>query len=54
MRFWLAEEGEAAMRLLTLRQPGYQVRLVAWHERLLREGISAGRLDLSADPHEVA
>jgi len=54
MRFWLAEEGEAAMRLLTLREPGYQVRLVGWHERLLREEAEAGRLELSADPPEVA
>jgi AcrR family transcriptional regulator len=54
MRFWLAEEGEAAMRLLTLREPGYQVRLVGWHERLLREEIDAGRLELTADPPEVA
>jgi AcrR family transcriptional regulator len=54
MRFWLAEEGEAAMRLLTLRQPGYQVRLVGWHERLLREEAEAGRLELAADLHEVA
>jgi len=54
MRFWLAEEGEAAMRLLTLREPGYQVRLVGWHERLLREEAEAGRLELAADLREVA
>jgi AcrR family transcriptional regulator len=54
MRFWLAEEGESAMRLLTLRAPGYQVRLVGWHERLLREEADAGRLELAADLHEVA
>jgi AcrR family transcriptional regulator len=54
MRFWLSEEGEAAMRLLTLREPGYQVRLVGWHERLLREEAAAGRLELAADLHEVA
>ena len=54
MRFWLAEEGEAAMRLLTLREPGYQVRLVGWHERLLREETDAGRLELTAGPPEVA
>jgi AcrR family transcriptional regulator len=54
MRFWLAEEGEAAMRLLTLRRPGYQVRLVGWHERMLREEADAGRLALAADLHEVA
>lgn len=54
MRFWLAEEGEAAMRLLTVREPGYQVRLVGWHERMLREEAEAGRLELEAELHEVA
>jgi AcrR family transcriptional regulator len=54
MQFWLAEEGESAMRLLTLREPGYQVRLVDWHERLLRDEADAGRLALPADLHEVA
>lgn len=54
MQYWLAEEGESAMRLLTLRDPGYQARLIGWHERLLREEADAGRLDLPADLHEVA
>ena len=54
MRFWLAEEGEAAMRLLTLRKPGYQARLVGCYERMLDEEATAGRLELAADLHEVA
>jgi len=54
MRFWLREEGEAAMRLLTLREAGYQVRLVGWHERMLREEADAGRLELAAELHDVA
>ncbi len=54
MQYWLAEEGESAMRLLTLRDAGYQVRLIGWHERLLREEAEAGRLELPADLHEVA
>jgi AcrR family transcriptional regulator len=54
MKFWLAEEGESAMRLLTLRGPGYQARLIGWHERLLGEESEAGRLELPADLHEVA
>lgn len=54
MQYWLAEEGERAMRLLTLRDLGYQARLIGWHERLLREEADAGRLDLPADLHEVA
>ena len=54
MQYWLAEEGESAMRLLTLREPGYQARLIGWHEQLLREEAEAGHLDLPADLHEVA
>jgi AcrR family transcriptional regulator len=54
MQYWLAEEGESAMRLLTLRDPGYQARLIGWHEQLLQEEAEAGRLDLPADLHEVA
>ncbi len=54
MQYWLAEEGENAMRLLTLREPGYQARLIGWHEGLLREEAEAGRLELPADLHEVA
>jgi AcrR family transcriptional regulator len=54
MQYWLAVEGENAMRLLTLRDPGYQARLIGWHERLLREETEAGRLDLPAGLHEVA
>ncbi len=54
MQFWLAEEGESAMRLLTLGPPGYQARLVEWHERMLREEVEAGRLELPANLHEVA
>jgi AcrR family transcriptional regulator len=54
MQFWLAEEGESAMRLLTLREPGYQARLIGWFEGLLRDEADAGRLDLPADLHEVA
>jgi AcrR family transcriptional regulator len=54
MQFWLAEEGESAMRLLTLREPGFQARLVGWEERMLREEAEAGQLDLPADLHEVA
>jgi AcrR family transcriptional regulator len=54
MQYWLGEEGESAMRLLTLRSPGFQARLVSWHERVMREESDAGRLDLPAELHEVA
>lgn len=54
MQTWLANEGESAMRLLTRHQAGFQPRLVDWLERLLREEVDGGRLDLPADVHEVA
>jgi AcrR family transcriptional regulator len=54
MKMWLANEGEAAMRLLTRHQAGYQPRLVARLEELLAEEVDGGRLDLPADVHEVA
>ena len=54
MQTWLAAEGESAMRLLTLREAGFQARLMDWNERLLREEAEAGRLHLPADLHEVA
>ena len=47
MRFWLTEEGEAAMRLLTLRKPvsGAARRLArsCWTRRRRRAGSSRGR-----------
>jgi len=54
MQYWLSEEGESAMRLLTVREPGYQARLIDWNETLLREEVERGRLDLPADLHDVA
>jgi AcrR family transcriptional regulator len=54
MRHWLAQEGEAAMRLLTLRESGYQERLVGWFERLLAEEADAGHLELDAEVRDVA
>src|SRR5437660_6188805 len=37
MRRWLADEGELAMRLLTRHDTGFQPRLIAAVERLLRD-----------------
>jgi AcrR family transcriptional regulator len=54
MRRLLSEEGELAMRLLTLRDAGFQPRLIGAFEELLREEADAGRLDLPADLHDVA
>jgi AcrR family transcriptional regulator len=54
MRRLLSEEGELAMRLLTLRDAGFQPRLIGAFEELLREDADAGRLDLPADLHDVA
>jgi AcrR family transcriptional regulator len=54
MQTWLAGEGESAMRLLTRHGAGFQPRLVARLERLLREEVDAGHLELPVDVHEVA
>jgi AcrR family transcriptional regulator len=54
MQTWLANEGEAAMRLLTRHAAGFQPRLVGRLEELLQEEVDAQRLDLPADVHEVA
>lgn len=53
-RRWLAEEGESAMRLLTLRDPGFQPRLIRAIERLLQEETAAGRMASPIDLHELA
>jgi len=54
MQRWLAEEGEHAMRLLTRHETGFQPRLIAAIEALLREEADAGRLELPVDLHELA
>jgi AcrR family transcriptional regulator len=54
MQRWLAEEGEAAMRLLTRHDTEFQPRLIAAIEALLRREAGLGALDLPADLHEVA
>ena len=54
MRRWLAEEGEAAMRLLTRHQTGFQQRLIDAVHDLLLEETDAGRLALPVDLREVA
>lgn len=54
MRYWLREEDESAMRLLTRSATGFQPRLIGWMEDLLRQEAEAGRLDIPADLHEVA
>src|SRR5438270_9123973 len=46
MQRWLAEEGEHAMRLMTRHEPGFQPRLIAWIEGVLRQEAAAERLDL--------
>jgi hypothetical protein len=53
-RRWLAEEGESAMRLLTLHDHDFQPRLIEAMYELLQEEADAGRLDLPADLREVA
>jgi AcrR family transcriptional regulator len=54
MRRWIADEGESAMRLLTIQDKGFQQRLIGRVEGLLEEEIGAGRLEVSADVREVA
>jgi AcrR family transcriptional regulator len=54
MQRWLAEEGEAAMRLLTRAETGFQPRLIDAMHDLLTEEAEAGRLDLPVDLREVA
>ena len=54
MQRWLAEEGEPAMRLLTRHEPGFQPRLIAAVEDLLKREEAAGRLELGPDRHEIA
>ena len=54
MRRWLAEEGEAAMRLLTRHDTDFQPRLIGAIEVMLREETEGGRLDLPVELHEVA
>jgi AcrR family transcriptional regulator len=44
MRRFLAEEGEFALRLLTLRAGGYQQRLVALVHEMIDTDTTAGRL----------
>lgn len=54
MKRWLAEEGEHAMRLLTLHDTDFQPRLIGAVQALLEEEAEAGRIDLPAELHEVA
>ncbi len=54
MKYWLAHEGELAMRLLTRYDRGFQPRLIRVFLTVLREETDAGRLDLPADLAEVA
>jgi AcrR family transcriptional regulator len=54
MQFWLAEEGEHAMRLLTRHETDFQPRLIRAVERLLTEETEAGLLDVPVDVDDLA
>ena len=54
MQHLLAADPELVMRLLTHRAAGFQPRLLAAIEDLLREESAAGRLDVPLDTHELA
>jgi AcrR family transcriptional regulator len=53
-RTFLADEGELAVRLLTVADRGFQPRLVRFVELLLREDIDAGARDESVPPDDLA
>ncbi len=54
MKRWLAEEGEAAMRLLTRFDTGFQPRLIEAIHELLADEHEVGELDLPVDLRELA
>jgi AcrR family transcriptional regulator len=54
MQRWLAEEGEAAMRLLTRYDTGFQPRLIEAIYELLADEREAGQLDIPIDLRELA
>jgi AcrR family transcriptional regulator len=54
MKRWLAEEGEAAMRLLTRFDTGFQPRLINAIYELLKTEHEAGKLELPIDLRELA
>lgn len=54
MQHLLATEIDDVMRLLTHRASGFQPRLLAGIEALLREEVEQGGLDVPLDPHELA
>ena len=54
MKRWLAEEGEAAMRLLTRFDTGFQPRLIEAIHELLATEHEAGEIDLPVDLRELA
>jgi AcrR family transcriptional regulator len=54
MQHLLATDIELTMRLLTHQAAGFQPRLLAAVEDLLREETATGRLDVPMDPHELA
>ncbi|MGI5128098.1 QsdR family transcriptional regulator [Pseudonocardia sp. CA-107938] len=53
-RTFLADEGDLAVRLLTVAERGFQPRLVRFVELLLREDVAAGVRDESVPPGDLA
>ena len=51
---FLADEGDLAVRLLTVGELGFQPRFVRFVELLLREDVAAGVRDLSVPPEDLA
>jgi AcrR family transcriptional regulator len=54
MTRFLADEGDLAVRLLTVRGPGFQPRFVRAVELLLLEDVAAGVRDCSVPPADLA
>ncbi|MFT5033716.1 MAG: AcrR family transcriptional regulator [Bacteroidia bacterium] len=54
MNAFLEREGEAAMRLLTLADGGFQLRVVGWAKELIEAQVGAGKFTLTLPSEELA
>jgi hypothetical protein len=54
MNAFLDREGEAAMRLLTLADGGFQKRIVAWVQQLVESRVQSGEYVLTLPASELA
>ncbi len=54
MNAFLEREGEAAMRLLTFAEGGFQLRVVAWVKDLIDAQVDSGKFVLTLPAEELA